>query len=165
MNAIRGFTLIELLITVTVLGVVLGLGTPAFNNYLQSSRLTSVTNELVAATHLARSEAIRLNQQVTLCRATASNAGGCAGGGNAQWQHWIVSGGAISRRGSPEDAANMNVRSTFADDRIRFNPDGQPTAGATLVVCAAGLGSDNRRVITVGPGNRVSVDRATGNCP
>lgn len=160
-----GFTLIELLVTVAVAGVVLGLGVPAFNNYINSSRLTSLTNEIVGATHFARSEAIRLNRQVTLCRAAANNAAACAGGGNAQWLHWLVTSGAVSRRGSPENATNMNVTSTFTNDLIRFNPDGLPAAGATVVVCTARLTNDNRRVITIGPGNRVSVDRATGNCP
>lgn len=160
-----GFTLIELLVTVAVAGVVLGLGIPAFNNYIHSSRLTSLSNEMVAATHFARSEAIRLNRQVTLCRVAASNSAACAGGGNARWLHWAVVGGTVSRRGSPENVTNMNVSSTFADDQIRFGPNGLPTAGATMVVCTARLTTDNRRVITIGPGNRVSIARATGNCP
>lgn len=160
-----GFTLIELLVTVAVLGVVLALGVPAFNNYIMSSRLTSLTNELVGATHFARSEAIRLNRQVTLCRAAAANSAACAGGGNAQWRHWIVISGAVTRRGSPENSAAMEATSTFVDDQIRFNPDGLPAASATVVVCTDELDFENRRNVSIGPGNRVSVARATGACP
>lgn len=165
MKRFGGFTLIELMITLAVLGIILGLGVPSFNNYIMSSRLTSLTNELVTATHFARSEAIRLNRPVTLCRAAANDSAACAGGGNARWMHWIVVSGSVTRRGSPENATAMNVSSAFADDQIRFNPDGLPTAGSTMLVCTAQLVNINRRVVTIGPGNRVSVDRATGNCP
>mgnify|MGYP005751933195 CR=1 FL=1 len=165
MKRFDGFTLIELLVTVSVLAILLGIGIPSFNNFIHSSRLTSLTNELVTATHFARSESIRLNRQVTLCRAAANNSATCAGGGNTQWLHWLVMGGTVSRRGSPETVTNVLTTSTFTDDQIRFNPDGLPAAGGAVLVCTTRLSNENRRVITIGPGNRISVDRATGNCP
>lgn len=167
MKKFHGFTLIELLITVTVVVIVLALAVPAFTNYTASWRLTSQANELVAAIHTARSESIKRNRSVSFCRVAADNATSCAGGVNARWLHWVVTeGGNAARRESPGNLGNtIHVSSTFASDTITFRPDGLPMATATLVVCTTAQINENRRVINVGPGNRVSITRAPGNCP
>lgn len=82
-----GLTLVELLVTLTVLGVVLGIGVPAFGNLIQGSRLTTATNSLVSALHFTRSEAVRLNTRVTLCN--SADGVYCASEGGWQ-QGWII---------------------------------------------------------------------------
>ena len=82
-----GFTLVELLVNMAVAAVLLGIGMPAFGSLVQESRLTTTTNRLVAALHLARSEAVRHNARVTLCN--SGDGSYCAEGGG--WdQGWIV---------------------------------------------------------------------------
>jgi type IV fimbrial biogenesis protein FimT len=66
-----GFTLLELLTAVAVLGILLGIGVPAFRETMASNRLTSMTNELVTALSVARSEARKRGIPVTVCAATA----------------------------------------------------------------------------------------------
>jgi type IV fimbrial biogenesis protein FimT len=68
---VAGFTLIELMVTLSVLGVLLALVSPSFTRLIATNRLASQTNEFVATLHLARSEAVRRAQSVTL-RATAN---------------------------------------------------------------------------------------------
>lgn len=62
----RGFTLIELLIAVTVLGVLLALGAPAFRTYLENVRVRSAAESFLAGVQMARGEAVRLNSNVEL---------------------------------------------------------------------------------------------------
>ncbi|MEB1220701.1 Tfp pilus assembly protein FimT/FimU [Xanthomonas campestris pv. campestris] len=77
-----GFTLIELMVTVAVLAIVLAVAVPAFGTLIRSSRLTSNANEVVAALQLARSEAVRQNSLVAVCR--SDNGSTCATGGGLE---------------------------------------------------------------------------------
>ena len=63
----RGFTLWELLVTVLVVGVVLGIGVPNFNEFSRNSEMASAVNSLVSAVHVSRTEAVKRGQPVTLC--------------------------------------------------------------------------------------------------
>lgn len=161
-----GFTLVELVITIAVAAVLMAIAAPSFNSLLAGWRLSSVTNELIAAVHLTRSEAVRLNRTASLCSAADAATGACAGGAVGDlWQHWIVSNGNVARRASPSNSAAIEVTSSFAANTITFGPDGLPRGNGTLTVCSTAVAADNLRVVSVGPGNRVSVARQTGNCP
>lgn len=63
-----GFTIIELLITIVIAGIVMTIGIPSFTGSIRSSRLTSNINELVTALNLARSEAVKRNQPVSVIK-------------------------------------------------------------------------------------------------
>ena len=63
----NGFTLYELLITVLIVGVVLTLGVPNMTTFTANSRITTTANDLHAAFHLARSEAARAKDNITIC--------------------------------------------------------------------------------------------------
>jgi type IV fimbrial biogenesis protein FimT len=59
-----GMTLLELMVAITILGVLLALGLPAFSTFLANGKVRSATEGLSAGLSLARSEAIRRNQNV-----------------------------------------------------------------------------------------------------
>jgi type IV fimbrial biogenesis protein FimT len=61
-----GFTLIELLITLAVLAIVLAFAVPSFTNLIENSRVTTQTNNLLAAVNLARSEAVKRGVEVSI---------------------------------------------------------------------------------------------------
>lgn len=63
----RGLTLLELVVVMALVGVLAGVGFPAFAAWVDQHRLTGFTNELHMEVMLARSEAIRRGQRVTLC--------------------------------------------------------------------------------------------------
>lgn len=83
----HGLTLIELLITVSVFVVVLTIAIPSFLAFIQNNRTISVTNQLVHALHLARSEAIKRGVSVSVCAASNQNFSAC---GNNWNQGWII---------------------------------------------------------------------------
>lgn len=83
----RGFTFIELLVALSVAGVLVTIGIPAFSQMIDSVKLTSATNVFVSNLQLARSEAIKRNSRVALCKSADGVSCVSAGG----WeQGWIV---------------------------------------------------------------------------
>ncbi|WP_020146037.1 Tfp pilus assembly protein FimT/FimU [Thioalkalivibrio sp. ALJ15] len=63
----QGFTAIELMVTIGVLAILAMLAAPAFSQMLERQRVIGATNSLLNAMHLARSEALKRNERVTLC--------------------------------------------------------------------------------------------------
>ena len=83
----RGFTAVELLIVVAILGVFLAWAVPALGLVGKSAKLSSQTNSFLSIMHLARSEAIKRNSRVTLCK--SSEGVTCAQSGGWE-QGWLV---------------------------------------------------------------------------
>jgi type IV fimbrial biogenesis protein FimT len=63
----RGFSLIELMIVLLLAGAILAIGAPSFGDMMRNSRLTQAANDFLAATQLARTEAIKRQFPVALC--------------------------------------------------------------------------------------------------
>ena len=86
----RGFTLFELMIVLAIAGLLLGLGVPAMGDFIRNSRITGAANDVMAALHYARSEAIKRRRPVSLCSSADSQAAnpGCAA--TSQLTGWIV---------------------------------------------------------------------------
>ncbi len=82
----RGFTLYELLITVLVVGVMMTIGVPNMTEFTANNRMTAAANDLHSAFLLARTEAVRARENVTLCASSLGDA--CDGGGFEDG--WIV---------------------------------------------------------------------------
>jgi type IV fimbrial biogenesis protein FimT len=64
----RGFTLIELLVVMTISAILIAAAVPSFVWFMATSRTSDSTNTLLAGLQLARSEAIRRNMVVVVCR-------------------------------------------------------------------------------------------------
>jgi type IV fimbrial biogenesis protein FimT len=66
----HGFTLLETLVVITVLGVLLTIAAPSFNEMLYQNRLQAGVNQIAADVAYARSEAIRRGVNVVVCFST-----------------------------------------------------------------------------------------------
>lgn len=80
----QGFTLIELMVTVAVLAIGAAIAFPSFKGVLQSNRVATTTNEVIATLSLARSEAIRNSRGSGVC---ASTTGASCGG---EWNEGLL---------------------------------------------------------------------------
>lgn len=82
-----GFSIIELMVAIALIAVVSAIATPSLRSLLVRSDIRSAANDLSIAMHLAKSEAIKQNRQVTVC--PSSNGTGCTS--TASYEvGWIV---------------------------------------------------------------------------
>jgi len=154
-----GFTLIELMITIAVAAIVLGVGVPNFVSLVQSNRTVTEVNNLVAAIHLARSEAVGRGVEVRIApRDLNGNTGACPTAGNppciSGWvSGWIVG---IDLNGDRDfiDPSETVLRTFEAVDSlqftaspasIEFNPLGGVSALASFTIVPAHCNNTNNR--------------------
>ena len=166
--AMAGFTLVELMITLVVAAVVLGIAVPNFTGMVNSSRLVAQANELVTGIQLARSEAVRLNRQVTFCGGADAAATTCNATGR-NWSVWLVlraDTGQVLYSG----AVNPSIQVRSANVRVAFRADGLARADdGTLANTSIRLcmpvrrPADNIRQVTLASGSRTGVTSESGN--
>lgn len=170
----KGLTLVELMVTVAVLAIVLTIAVPSFSGIIAANRLTGPANEALSALHFARSEAIRLNRSIDVCK---SNAAGTACDANAgAWPGVLVirpaaaAGQAVVLRQIMFDPALVvNGRHAL----IRFNAEGfiraanNTAISGTLRICSTAQQlTQNARDLEYVSGGRVSLARrAASGCP
>ena len=83
-----GFTVIELLVILTVAAILFSAAIPNLTPFVQNNRSAAQINELQTALSLARSEAVKRNNNVSVCK---SSDGASCGGHADHWHHgWIV---------------------------------------------------------------------------
>jgi type IV fimbrial biogenesis protein FimT len=87
MRRAAGFTLAELLVTLAVLAVLLAVTVPLASSFGNSMKLSSVSNGFLAQLYMARSEAIKRNGRVAVCKSVDGE--WCASSGGWE-QGWIV---------------------------------------------------------------------------
>ena len=175
-NAVGGFTLIELMVTVSVLGVLALVAAPSFNEAILSNKLAGYSNSFVASAQLARSEAIKRNTAVALCRSADGRT--CATSGTWQ-QGWIVmckykpaapgmcvSDGTDNLVISVQQALSSDYRLSGDNYLLAFQAVGGGATSALLTLCRATPSPGGQeRTITVSFSGRASVATTrTGVC-
>jgi prepilin-type N-terminal cleavage/methylation domain-containing protein len=71
---LHGFTLVEMLVVMAISAILVAAAVPSFRSIIASSRASSASGTLLSNLEFARSEAIRRNQNVTVCRSTNADA-------------------------------------------------------------------------------------------
>ena len=61
-----GFTLIELIIVITILGILTSIALPAFSGFIANQRIKTASFDVISTLMLARSEALKRNNNVTI---------------------------------------------------------------------------------------------------
>lgn len=179
-NRQTGFTLLEAVVTLAVFGGLLALGVPAMGEMVQSMRLQAVAGDVFQQLLLARSEAIKRNARVVLCKSADGDA--CAQEGS--WQQGGILFHDRNNSGTREPAEPLLQRlpALPADFRLLANgPIGRyvsygPTGGTriagsgsfqagTFTVCRASPGSTDARQIIINGGGRPRVQKVrVDNC-
>jgi type IV fimbrial biogenesis protein FimT len=160
----RGLTLVELMIALTVLGILLALAVPSFKGAALNSSLRAISSDLNASVQLARSEAIKRNVPITLCRAnTAGTACDVASDWAAGWL--IVAGGTVLQYQQPV-TEGFKVTQSGTAASLTFQPIGVGATAATFTVCrSAPVGNQERVVSITATGNVYVTSTEAGVCP
>ena len=149
----RGFTLIEMLVVITISAILVAMAIPMFERSIRSSQVSSAANALLAALDVARSEAIRRNVVVTVCRSTNPDADvgtvNCSSAADANYpgndwaSGWIV----IAKNPANADNTQWEANDELVLRQPRFQPP-QPvrlTLVTTLVQQRYSFGSNGLR--------------------
>jgi type IV fimbrial biogenesis protein FimT len=84
----EGFSLMETLIVISIVAILLVLGVPTFKFVTQSNRSTSEINGMLGSLQLARAEAIKEGQSVSVC--PSANGIACTVVSNDWQQGWLI---------------------------------------------------------------------------
>jgi type IV fimbrial biogenesis protein FimT len=164
-----------------VLAVLVGIATPLFTGLMNSNRLTSNANELVAALQIARMESIRRNVRTTICQSADQLT--CTD--SSPWRGWIifadldgdgtVDANEVLRTGRIVAPMQVIPSQSITLNRIVFRADGMPyTSGNILLqgnlrVCLPVTNPQrNARDVNIAIGGRAAVRapaNLSGACP
>lgn len=171
----HGYSLHDLLVTLVVAGTVAAFGLPSLKQLVARQRLTTTTNLLVTALHLARSEAITRGQRATLCPSRDARTCSGTGSGATEWQHGYflyIDLNADRRRDGDEPvvrvfSANDRLRiSTSAHrDHVTYQPSGLASGtNVTFRICDP-AGGNPARIVIVSNSGRPRVTPGPAGCP
>jgi type IV fimbrial biogenesis protein FimT len=169
----RGFTLLELMVAVTAMLVLLLVAAPSMSAMMNSVKLTSASNDLLAHIYLARSEAIKRRGRVVLCK--SADGASCASSGGWE-QGWIVfhdtnnngvldAGELVIARQDPLPLALKVTGNQNVARYVSFDPTGatKTTGGGfqagTLTFCRQSVASNEARQIILNAVGRPRVQR------
>jgi len=139
----RGFTLIELIVTLAVVAIMTTLALPSFRTTIMNNRLTTQANEFITDLNIARSEAVKQGNTITI---TSNNGNNWANG-------WAItdSGGTTLRVHGALDGTSTLSGSAGT---ITYQRTGFISGGTTLTfdLCDDRSGETGRRVTILSTG-------------
>ena len=103
------------MVVLSLIGILLAVGVPTLGSLGQINRRAATTNEIVAALQAARSEAVKLNQRVTICK--SKNGADCDNAG--RWDEgWIIFSDANGDRVVNGGDRLLRVQEKFDDNQL-----------------------------------------------
>jgi type IV fimbrial biogenesis protein FimT len=170
----RGFTLIELLTTVAILAILAVVATPSFDGMIKNTRRRQSIDNFWHAIFLARSEAIKRNNVVSLCK--SNNGTQCNNNAGSWSSGWIVFENldhdypAQVDNGEPvlriyDAVEHISVTSNTGRQTFSFSPFAQGAVNGTVVFCDARGSSEARAIIISHTGRPRQSTRDASNRP
>lgn len=147
----RGVTLVELVMTLAIGAILMAIAVPSFQGMMETNRAAGVTNELVRALALTRSEAVTRGVRVTICKTSNPNAATPACDSSSNWTDgWIIfadinSDGDIDAddqviRVGQISMTDVDIEPRGFSNRLTYTPSGTTAARSFQLI----IGSERR---------------------
>lgn len=183
----NGFTLVELMLTLAVAAILTSVAVPSYRSFTLKNRLATTTNDIVADINIARSNAVKLGQEVILCNSTDSTSipPSCASASKNWTTGWIMfvnidktSNNKVYNNGTDRllrvnSGGNSDVTiktNTEGNGYISYASDGSISAhtvtspATTLVVVCDSRGASEGKQIKINPTGRPRLMSPATNC-
>ena len=144
-SAKRGFTLIELVIAVAVLGILVALGLPAFQDWIHNTQIRTAAESILSGLQAARAEAVKRNGWVQFVLTNPATPGLATG-----WQVSLVS---PPPGGCPLLAVDPVSGLPVADPVLKRRSGEEGSATTSIAIFPANLAT-----VTFDPLGRVNYD-------
>lgn len=163
-----GRTLIELMGALAILSIIITTALPSLQTLLESNARTQAINQMLAALHHARSDAVFSNSIVTLC------AGQRECSGSQRWQENIVMFRDHNANGQMDAGDELIYQARIAPEfswqwnrangYIQFEPDGSTRAlNGTFTLCENGV-AQRQIIISLSGRVRTASPRRGASC-
>lgn len=162
-----GFTFIELMIVIAILAIIMVFALPAYKDLQLRKNITGQANHLLSIVHLARSEAIKRSEIVTICK--SSDGQTCGGFWSKGWIMFAdqdadgvldVSEKIIST-GTIDSQINMTWSAFGSNNYLRLTPRGMTLSqNGTFTLCPKDGNSTIARTVIVSKLARVRLPPA-----
>jgi len=170
-----GLTLVELLVVLAVAAILAQIALPNFSEIIQNNRSATQLNDLQTSLTFARSEAIKRNRSVGICKANASGTA-CQDSGVNWHAGWLVfedldnsgdfdAGETIL---SVHGALTENTTLKFTPARVVYTGTGLASQGVngTYTLCDdRGAGYSKGLIIAAGGRPRLAIDSDANGIP
>lgn len=163
-----GFTLIEVMVTIALLAILIAAVAPSFRGLLLDNQAATQTNAVVTSLMFARSEAIKRNAPVVMCRSNTGTS--CAGSNWADgWILWADADGDGTVDAGEILQTQGKLPASFALTTVTvsgftYRPDGSVTTADNFLLCPPDNVSSRARQIQVDASGRPVVVKG-GTCP
>jgi type IV fimbrial biogenesis protein FimT len=167
----NGFTLVELVVSISIAGILITIAIPSFSHIIANTKLRSQLQILFSHHQLARSEAIKTNQRITLCK--SRNATQCTP--ESTWtEGWIVfTDSDLDKRVNNTDriimvqqpitsGLTLNYRGFGSFNYISYFSDGRSTTNGTFTLCNQ-YGSSEAKSVIISRTGRARIDNKTAS--
>ncbi len=156
----RGFTLIELMIALGVMGILVSISMPSFQDAAENMATDSQSSVLITTLSLARTESVKRGNDVSIC-ATSSGEDCNGGDWSDGWMVFVDANGDADGGQGSVDAGDTVVRIwtaergtelTFTTDLMQFDNLGYSLVPGiqTFLICPESGNAENARSIEIG---------------
>lgn len=166
-------TVPEILTVLLIMSMLVSFAGPSLADLVKRTRLRTEADRVMTSLNYARSEAVKLNSFVSLCRSSSGTA--CTG----NWEDgWIVfsdidADGAVDAGDGDTVLAvyaglpgNYSISSDISSSYLSYYADGSYASGAgTIRICSDDADTDNAWSIFQSTVGRPRISKGTTSCP